>query len=91
MTKVVAASFVVCTVKAPVVVVVGWRNISCEFITNHSGVIAIRDVIVAYFVSISEQNVNSVIMFQEFSYFVGVGVDIFVSFVDPMVWLWRMY
>ena len=56
-----------------------------ELVSFYSCVINVRDVVVAHLISVSEQYVNTVVMFEEFAYSSCEGVSFCLVFINPVI------
>lgn len=66
-------------------VVVGGSNGTGELFSFDTGVVQVGQVDVSHLVSVPQQDVDSVVVLQEFRHLVGVGIDIIFTFVEPVV------
>ena len=80
------ASFLVFIAETPVVVVMARRSSTCELVSFYSGVVEIRDIVIAHLISISEQNVDTVVMFEELVYSSSEGIGFSFVLVHPMIY-----
>ena len=79
------ASFLVLSSEPPVVVVVTRRSGTCKFVSLHSCVIDVRNVVVSNLVSIAQKHVHSIVVLQEFAYSQCKRIGISFGVVDPVI------
>lgn len=80
-----AGSLLVDVVKAPVVVIVSWGAIGWEVFLRSSCVVDIGDEVGSYFVSVLQEDVDSVVVADELGDSGCEGVDFVLAFVNPVV------
>jgi hypothetical protein len=80
------ASFLVFASESPVVGVVGRGPGICEVVPFYSSVVDVRNVVVAYFVSVLQKDMYAVIVLDELAHFQGEGIGFSFVFIDPVIW-----
>ena len=61
------------------------RSGTSKLVSFYSCVINVRNVVVAHLISVSEQYVNAIVMFEEFAYSSCEGVSLCLVVIDPMI------
>lgn len=62
------------------------RSRTCELVSYYSGVVEIRDIVITHLISVSEQNVDTVVMFEELTYSSSERIGFSFVFVYPMIY-----
>ena len=71
-------------VEAPVMIIMGWFNIGSHWSWG-SGFLVVGDINLANFIPILKQDMDTVIVFQKLGHSPSKWVNLFFSFVNPMV------
>ena len=68
-------------------VIVSWRTITREILSHHPSTIQIRQIVVPHLISISQENIDSIVVLQKLSDSVGKGIGFLLPLVHPVTYI----